>query len=164
MPELYNWLKRDGYALVAELLHTFPIPDEFNPATYCQIAPATSTTEEAINVTRGGVEQEVLFAIEQGHPGFMGGWVSSIALDGLLERLGAARRIPRSKRKGLLQSLGFEPHPGLPEEGLTTEMIPFPDAGRPRLFVRPGSKEYYLSGPGAIIHAYATAQAAKTTV
>jgi hypothetical protein len=34
-PRLYAWLEADGFAIVSELLHTYPIPDEFNPATGC---------------------------------------------------------------------------------------------------------------------------------
>ena len=44
-PKLYDWLREDGYAIVSDLLHTFPIPNEFNPATSCQRAPVTTSTE-----------------------------------------------------------------------------------------------------------------------
>src|SRR6185312_403285 len=37
-----NWLYADGFAIVSEFLHTYDIPDEFNPATKCQRAPLTS--------------------------------------------------------------------------------------------------------------------------
>ena len=57
-PSLYNWLRADGYAIVSELLHTFPIPNEYNPATGCQRAPVTSSTAEAIKGSTGGIERE----------------------------------------------------------------------------------------------------------
>lgn len=164
MSDLYNWLKGDGYAIVSELLHTFPIPPEFNPATECQRAPLTSSTEAAIIETRGGIEQEVLHAIEQGLPGFVGGWVSSLALGQLLERLNAARRITINKRPLLLADLGYLPHPGLPDEGLAPAVIPFPDAGRPRLYVRPGSHNSTLVGPDYIASCYIRAQEIKLSV
>ena len=160
MSDIYNWLRADGYALVSELLHTFPIPDEYNPATLCQRAPDTSSTEAAIAASRGGVEQEVLFAIEQAVPGFIGGWVSSIALDNLLEKLNMARRIPRGKRHDLLDSLGFAPHPGL-RDGLAPHVVSFPDGGRPRLYVRPLAPEAQLQGEAAIVAAYVSAQQVK---
>jgi hypothetical protein len=72
-----TWLEADGFAIVAELLHTYPIPDEFNPATTLHRAPATSTTDEAITESRGPVEQAIMEAVAQGLPGFMGGYVSS---------------------------------------------------------------------------------------
>lgn len=155
-PSLYRWLKAGGYAIVSELLHTYPIPDEFNPATHCQRAPDTTSTEAAIEASRGGVEQEVLEAIEQGLPGFAGGWVSSIMLDRLLERLNAARRIPLNKRKDLLQSVGFIQHPGL-TDGRVNNMVT-PDMGKPKLYVKKGHPAQYLVGPAAIAHAYTLAQ------
>ena len=35
-PELYNWLKRDGYAIVTDYLKNYSIPVELNPAGECQ--------------------------------------------------------------------------------------------------------------------------------
>jgi hypothetical protein len=73
-PALYDWLRAEGYAIVSELLHTMPIDPEFNPAGACMRGPVTSTTEEAIEQSLGSVEQEIQEAIEQGTPGFAGGW------------------------------------------------------------------------------------------
>ncbi len=155
-PRLYAWLKGGGYAIVSDLLHGYPIRPEFNPATLCQRAPNTTSTEAAIEASRGGVEQEILEAVEQGLPGFAGGWVSSIMLDRLLERLNAARRIPLNKRKDLLQSVGYIPHPGL-TDGRVNNMVT-PDAGKPKLYVKQGHPAQYLVGPAAIAHAYTLAQ------
>lgn len=155
-PRLYAWLKSGGFAIVSELLHTYPIRPEFNPAGLCQRAPTTTSTEAAIAASRGGVEQEILEAIEQGLPGFAGGWVSSIMLDRLLERLNAARRIPLNKRKELLLSVGYIPHPGL-TDGRVNNMVT-PDLGKPKLYVKQGHPAQYLVGPAAIAHAYTLAQ------
>jgi hypothetical protein len=155
-PRLYEWLKAGGFAIVSELLHTYPIRDEFNPATKCQRAPDTSSTGAAIDAGRGGVEQEILEAINQGQPGFAGGWVSSIMLDRLLERLNAARRIPLNKRKELLLSVGYIQHPGL-TDGRVNNLIT-PDMGKPKLYVKQGHPAQYLQGPAAIAHAYTLAQ------
>lgn len=160
MSNIYNWLKNGGYAIVSELLHTFPIPDEFNPTTRCQRAPATTSTEEAISESLGNVEQEVLEAIAQSKPGFARGWVSSLMLGNLLTEMNASRRIPLNKRRDLMQTLGFIYHPGLPEGRLNTTVLP--DGGKPRLFIRADHADRFLSDPAEIARAYSTAQGLST--
>ena len=54
-----NGSESEGYAIVSEYLHTFPIPAEFNPAIECQRAPQTTTSAEAIAASAGSVEQEI---------------------------------------------------------------------------------------------------------
>lgn len=156
-PNLYEWLREGGYAIVSELLHTRPIPDEFNPATACQRAPDTTSTEDAISSSMGGVEQEINEAIAQGLPGFAGGWVSSMALDKLLERINRARSLPLNKRRELLDSLGYMPHPGL-KDGRVTTMVHYPDNGKPILFIRKESIDRFLSGAAEVVRAYTSAQ------
>lgn len=137
---LYQWLRSGGYANVAEFLYTYSIADEFNPATKCQRAPITSSTDAAILHGLGGVEQEILEAIGQGVLGFRGGWVSSMALDRLLEKLNAKRFLPHNKRRELLQALGFEYHAGL-KDGRVNNVV-MPDGGKPRLFI----KQWHVHG------------------
>ena len=151
-PKLYDWLRADGYAIVSELLHTFPIPDEYNPATKCQRAPVTTSTSLAIAASTGGVEQEVHEAIAQGLPGFCGGWISSIQLDRLLERLGVARRVTHSKRKEMLEVLGYSYHPAL-VEGRVNNLV-LPDGGKPRLFVHKDSQARAIQGAAEAAKAY----------
>lgn len=131
--KLYEWLRSEGYAIVTELLHTYPIPDEFNPAGGCMRAPQTSSTTMAINASLGAIEQEIKEAIDQGVPGFIGGFVSSIQLNLLLERIGAARRLSHSKRKDMLHDMGYEYHPALVDGRVNNTVRP--DNGKPRLFV-----------------------------
>lgn len=155
MSNLYGWLRGDGYAIVAELLHTYPIPDELNPARG-HIAPITSSTEEAISASLGPIEQEVVEAIAQGLPGFAGGWISSIALERLLEQKGRQRQLTHRKRREMLESLGYELHRGL-VDGRVNNIV-LPDAGKPRLYVKAGSPAAYLVGAVAIANAYSSAQ------
>jgi hypothetical protein len=155
-PNLYAWLRNGGYAIVSELLHTLPIPDEYNPATSCQRAPDTTSTDEAITSSMGGVEQEIIEAIEQGLPGFAAGWVSSMALDKLLERLNRARSMPQNKRKELLDSLGYIAHPGL-KDGRVNNVI-LPDNGKPKLFIRKDHPDRFVTGAAEIARAYSNAQ------
>lgn len=140
-PKLYDWARKEGYAIMADFLHTFPIPAEFNPALeaggLANVAPMTSSTVEMIEATQGSVEQEIDEAVGQGLPGFCGGWISSIQLDRLLERIGVGRRLPHSKRKELLHDMGYEYHPAL-SEGRVNNVV-LPDNGKPRLFVRKDS-------------------------
>lgn len=151
-PHLYDWLRGDGYAIVSELLHTFPIPDDYNPATKCQRAPATSSTAEAIAASTGGIEQEIAEAIGQGLPGFCGGWISSIQLDRLLERLGAGRRVTHSKRREMLHAMGYDWHPAL-HDGRVNNLV-LPDAGKPRLFVHKDSPARHVQGAAEAAKAY----------
>jgi hypothetical protein len=138
MVALYDWLKReDGYAIVTELLSTYAIPAAYNPATDCQRAPRTTSTDAAIHASAGGVEQEIEERVEQGLPGFTGGWISSIWLDRMLETMGLARRISHSKRKELLETMGYHYHPALKEGRVNNAVAP--DGGKPRLFIKDDS-------------------------
>jgi hypothetical protein len=159
MNRLYHWLKHeDGYAIVAEYLWSLEIPDEFNPRTGCQRAPRTSSTDAAIEAGLGRVEQEILEAIEQGLPGFAGGWVSSMAVDRLMDRIGRSNSVPPNRRREMLQGMGYDWHPAL---GLThgrTNNVILPDAGKPRLFVRQGHEALKLVLPADVARAYTAAQ------
>lgn len=155
-PRLYNWARADGYAIVAELLHTFPIPPEFNPALevggLANIAPTTTSTAHAIQASTGGIEQEIHEAVAQGIPGFAGGFLSSIQLDRLLERLGAARRVTHSKRKEMLEIMGYVYHPAL-ADGRVNNLV-LPDAGKPRIFVLKDSPASHIHGAAEVAKAY----------
>ena len=160
-PGLYDWLKTGGYAIVSELLHTYPIDPEFNPGIGCQRAPDTSSTNDAIDAGMGGVEQEIQESIEQGLPGFCGGWVSSMALNRLLEKLGVARSVTHNKRRDMLAAMGFEKHPALPL-GRTKALV-MPDGGRPILYVRKGSDAWKITEPFEAGRAYSGANSAFVT-
>jgi hypothetical protein len=151
--DLYNWLKLEGgYAVVTHYLMHYPIDPEFNPAGKCQRAPDTSSTSEAVLRGVGTLEQEVLEAIEQGLPGFAGGWVSSMALDRLLERLNAARRMPHMRRREMMQALGYDYHPSL-TEGRVNNIVQ-PDNGKPRLFVKRDSPLVFIAGAAEVAKKY----------
>lgn len=167
-PDLYDWLRGQGrysglgdsygYAVVNEFLSTFQIPYELNPAGACHRAPETSSTQAAIAASLGGVEQEIIEAVEEGRPGFAGGWISSMALDRLLQSLRRGGAIPRNRRREVLQSLGFDYHPSL-HEGRTSRHITV-DGGKPRLFIRDGHVSANLKTPVEIMKAYEEAQSA----
>jgi hypothetical protein len=131
-PNLYNWLRADGYAIVSEFLHTYAIPARLNPASECQRAPLSSSTGEAIQVSTGSIEQEILESVAQGLPGFHGGWISSIYLDRLLDRMGM-RKISHMRRREMLEGLGYRPHPALVDGRVNNPVLP--EGGKPRLYV-----------------------------
>lgn len=130
-PTLWNWARVDGYAIIANYLNTYEIPDELNPATKLHRAPQTSSTATAIKASQGPVEQEIENAIEEGLQGFRGGWVSSIKLNELLVQTGKARMIPRNHRTEMMETMGFI-NTGRSSIQITQEK------GRPILYLKKG--------------------------
>ena len=157
--ELYNWLKTGGYANVTHYLQNFEIPDEFNPSGVCQRAPETSSTAEAITFSLGPLEQEIMASVEQEIPGFMGGWISTMAIDKLMTKKNI--RKPRNKRKQMMLDIGYIPHPGLYEGRATIKNLI--DGGKPRLYVKKGHINNHLQGGQIICGAYIEAQGLMTT-
>lgn len=154
---LYDWLRAGGYAVVNHFLSTYSIPYRYNPATGCQRAPTTTSTSEALIASMGGIEQEIIEAVEEGRPGFSGGWVSSVALDAMLTMMRAGRAMPPAKRIDLLKGLGYIKHPGLPDGRVTGASIV--DGGkRPRLFIKKEHPTKGLIGAAEILKAYTDAQ------
>jgi len=152
---LYGWLLNGGYAIVSEYLHTYRIADEFNPARG-DPAPDTSSTADAIREGLGSIEQEVLEAIETDEIGFRGGWVSSIFLGRLLDHMRAGRVVPPTKRREMMQTLGYDWHPAL--DGGRARTAVSPDGGKPRLYIRTGHISANLTDPAAVTAAYSAAQ------
>lgn len=155
-PDLYDWLRGDGYAHVAHFMSTYAIPVEFNPTLGCQRAPFTSTTTEAVEAGLGAVEQEVMEAIDEGRAGFAGGWVSSMALDALIERLRMGRAIAPRKRRDLMKSIGYDWHPALKDGRVNNHILM--DNGKPRLYIRQGHIHANLVGGAEVVRHYEAAQ------
>jgi primase-polymerase (primpol)-like protein len=161
-PKLYKWLDdNDGYAIVTDYLTKYEIPDELNPATSCHRAPETSSTLEAINAGLGGIEQEILEAVEEGRTGFAGGWISSVAVERLLYSIHAARVIPHNKRRELLKSLGYDWHPAL-KDGRVNNPISIDDGKKPRLFIQENHIHKNLESPTEVVRLYQEAQGVPT--
>ncbi|WP_144290184.1 DUF5906 domain-containing protein [Ideonella sp. A 288] len=162
MPEAYHvalhrWLNHeDGYAIVAEFLATYAIPDRLNPARGCTRAPKTSTTEAAIAQSLGDAEHEIVNAIDEGLPGFRGGWISSAMIDRTLKAERVDTRLPRKARGAFIRSLGYVTHPGLPKG--QTDNVVLPDGKKPVLYVKPGHQTVGLTVRVEIARAYEAAQ------
>jgi hypothetical protein len=160
-PNLYRWLRGDGYAIVSEFLHTYQIPIAYNPAGECQRAPETTTTAEAILNSTGSIEQEILEAVAQGLPGFNGGWISSIYLDKLIEGMRLRGKITHNRRKEMLENLGYRWHPALSDGRVNNTVIP--DGGKPRLYIKTDSLALQITDPHAVAKAYEAANTNRPT-
>jgi hypothetical protein len=164
-PDLYDWLygrkayaslgPNYGFAVVNEYLQTFEPVAQYNPAGLCMRAPETSSTAAALVASRGRAEQEIVEAVESGRPGFANGWISSKAVDELLDRVRA--NVPRTKRREMLQRLGYDYHPHLPD-GRVNNVVQ-PDNAKPRLFIRMGHLVGNLTDGATIAKRYQADQA-----
>jgi hypothetical protein len=164
-PDLYDWLQgaeayehlgaNYGYAVVNGYLREYEPVAEFNPARLCTRAPETSSRVAALVHSRGRAEQEVVEAIEQDRPGFARGWVSSKAVDDLLDRIRVT--VPRAKRREMMQRLGYDYHPHLPDGRVNVNVQP--DNAKPRLYLRIGHIAGNLTEPVAIAKRYVQDQA-----
>ena len=153
-PKLYAWAKEGGYAIVNQYLRDFKLRDELNPATLCHRAPTTTSTEDAILISRSAVEQEVAEATKEGRIGFSEGWISSIAFNRLLE----TRRVivPMNKRREILEAIGYTPHPAL-TGGRVNNKIPM-EQGKPRLYIKAGHLCANIEDAGTVSRKYQEAQ------
>lgn len=128
---------------------------ELDPNQLSIRCPETTATKTAILAGQGRVEQEIVEAIEEERPGFAGGWVSSIYLDRLMKDL--RHSVAYQKRRELMQSLGYDYHPALPDGRANNAVMP--DAGKPRLFVKLGSIQHLnLTEGHSVGRAYTEAQ------
>jgi hypothetical protein len=160
--KLYDWAKNGGFAHVTHFLRTYSLDAEFNPAGECQRAPKSSTFLEAVEESRGPVELEILAAVAEDRPGFIQPWISSNAVDRLLRDSGLEKRVPRNKRRELIESLGYERHPNL-ADGRTNNAV-MPDAARTTLFVKKGHPALELMTPASIAEQYSKIQTAQPLV
>ena len=164
-PDLYDWLNgrkayehlgaNYGFSVVNDYLRKYAVAAEFDPTGLCIRAPETSSTAAALIASRGRAEQEIVEAIEQGRPGFAGGWVSSKAVDDLLERIRAP--VPRAKRRDMLLALGYDYHPGLLDGRVN--VVVQPDNGKPRLYIKRGHILANIEGPANVAKRYQLDQA-----
>lgn len=146
--QLWDWAtKADGFAIIAEYLHTFPVDPELNPAGLCRWAPNTSTTHEAIKSSLGVIEQEISEAIENGEVGFRNGWVSSEKLDQLFKE----KRVKcgPNKKNEIMGMLGYVVG-CRPSRAIMEEM-----GKRPTLYVR---KEIFHRSTELSLEDYMNAQ------
>lgn len=132
---LNDWMRnRDGFAITTDYLATFPIVEEFNPATHALRGPKTSAYAEVLVNSRGLAEQEIALAIQEGRVGFRGGWVSGLYMAQLLDEKRVT--VPPNRRRAMMQALGYDWHPLMRNGGPNNSVSP--DGRRSTLYVRVG--------------------------
>lgn len=104
---LYNWLNADGAAAICDWLMHYDIPPEFDAMGRATRAPHTSSTAEAVAVSRSWLEQLIVDAVEQERAGFRRGWVSTVAVANLIKEYGHRAPGPRVVSNAL-GSLGYK--------------------------------------------------------
>lgn len=152
---LWSWFNEGGNANVLHFLKTFPIPAKYDFTKEAIRAPITTSTNEAVAAGLSSAEQDVVEAISADRTGFKGGWINSLSLDKLLNESGRAKFMPANKRKDMLVSLGYVPHPALPEGRLSN---PLTDNTRPRLYVLKNHSSSAITKQGLLRQMYEAAQ------
>lgn len=105
MSSLYKWAESGGVSHVVDYLMHYPIPIEYDAEIECVDAPNTSSMAEAVEISRGWMEQALLDAINGNRQGFRNGWISSgMAMKMFTEQ--HARPSPRALSVAI-QSLGY---------------------------------------------------------
>lgn len=153
--KLWNWLNNGGYANVTHYLQNYVIAEDYNPAVLSLRAPATTSTVEAVMINRGFVEQTVMQAISDEEAGFTGGYISSLMLRELCEKL----RIKMSphKMKVLIDTLGYVRHPNLPEGKIHKTIVN--EGGRPIIYInRRNTLLFQMNNRDAILADYCKKQ------
>lgn len=103
---LYKWLAADGAAIVADYLLDYPIERGAIPMR----APETSSSVEAVSLSRGPIERSIMEAVEDGIAGFCGGWVSATAVANRLKATGAVRGgVSATTIATVIETLGYRP-------------------------------------------------------
>jgi hypothetical protein len=152
-PDLYNWLRRGGYGAVAKFLNTYQIAEQFNPATSCTRVPETSSTTEAISVSLGKIESEIIEMCDEHAMGFANDWISSYWLK---------RRFPNlSTRKlgEIVESIGYVPHPHL-IKGRVNNPLLLDGSIKSKLYIRSGSVLQNILTPAKVAERYVADQQA----
>lgn len=104
-PQLYAWLRADGFSIVTDFLLSYQIPVELDPAKTVHRAPATTSTPLAIEQSLGRIEQEIMEAIASGDEGFRNGWISSWKVEVLCRENRLS--VSRMRMSEIIQSLGY---------------------------------------------------------
>ena len=100
--QLWHWSKNGGSQIIADYLLDYPIERGAVPGK----APDTSSTVEALALSRGPIERLIVDAIEDSLPGFRGGWVSIPAIQKLMIEK-SVRSVSVGTLETILHSMGY---------------------------------------------------------
>lgn len=106
--EMRKWLDADGFAAIHHWLSTYAIPHEFNPGNGCVVAPETSFTDEARQVSHGGVEQYLQEAIDSHELG-ASGRITGPDLRRFLDASRSGGKILPGAWDDVMRSIGWKP-------------------------------------------------------
>lgn len=102
---MFGWLEGGGYRYINQWLLDYPIEKGAIPMR----APHTSSTDEALRLSRGPVEICISKAVEDGVEGFRGGWISLFALQRRLKATNAVTRLPSEHvLESVLSKMGYK--------------------------------------------------------
>ena len=161
--EFWDWMhgrgegmeENYGLAVCHNLLETYEIPAQYNPALISS-APRTSSTSDAVVASRTVAQEVIAEALAEDVVGFRGGWASSHHID---MRLDSKRKSIRpNQRREMMEGLGYIWHPLL-REGRCPTLIDVEDHKKPVLYVKkdhPAALNY--EQPGQVKDAYMKAQ------
>jgi len=137
---LFDWFwNQGGWGKVANMLTTYAIPAEFNPAGIADKAPATTSFNEAIKESKSAPHQAVIDIITSGRPGTLKGWISIPKLMSIL-KLEYGIKPPSGKMlASYLKAEGFIKHPALTNNGRATRAIMQENGQRSVLYVKEDS-------------------------
>ncbi|QWY83196.1 DNA primase domain-containing protein [Rhizobium phage RHph_X2_24] len=99
---LFMWFASGGSEHIAHWLLNYPVERGQIPMR----APETSSSEEAIRVSRGPYETAIINAVADGLPGFRGGYVSLLAVMNRLRNLGGRQPTQRTVQT-ILETMGY---------------------------------------------------------
>jgi len=114
---LYDWLKADGAAIVTQYLMDYPIERGAIPMR----APMTTSTSEALQLSRSPIERVIAEAVEDALPGFRGGWISAAGVAKRIKESGAVRgSVAPQTIETVVEAMGYvncgrAPRPYFPE-------------------------------------------------
>lgn len=99
---LVNWMRDKGSEIFADYLLNYPIERGAVPGK----APETSSTAEAINLSRGPIERAITDAVDDQIAGFRAGWVSLQAVQRLMADKNI-RSVSISTLEGIITNMGY---------------------------------------------------------
>lgn len=99
---LFRWMREGGSEIVADYLLNYQIEKGDIPGK----APDTSSTAEAVALSRGPIERAISDAVEDGQAGFRNGWVSIEAVQRLMVDK-SLRSVSVATLEGILQAMGY---------------------------------------------------------
>lgn len=99
---LFEWLRSGGSEFIAHWLLNYPIERGAVPMR----APDTSSMEEARRISRGPIEVAIVNAVQDGLPGFRGGFVSLLAVMARLRQVGV-RAPALATVQRILEGMGY---------------------------------------------------------